>query len=166
MPPPDPWLISDELREHLDGTGLRELSDLAGNQQPTEFDSKVVDALLIYSKCSIARELSEKLIFVLVALECLLLKDQSEPIQVSIGERMAFMLGTSPKERKEVVGLVKKVYAQRSKFIHHGQPTADIESLRSFFRDAWAVLLSAVKLTKRLTKKEELLDYLEERKFS
>jgi len=57
---------------------------------------------LIYSRNSIATDISDKLLFVLVALESMLLKDSNEPLQKNIGERMAFLVGDSAQSRKVI----------------------------------------------------------------
>jgi len=56
------------------------------------------------------------MLFVAAAIESLLLKDPHEPIQKSLGERMAFLIGHSLAERKEIVKAVEGFYRIRSAF--------------------------------------------------
>ena len=55
-------------------------------------------------------EVADKLVFVLVSLESMLLKDSNEPITKNIGERMAFLIGQSMDERKAIIQNVDVAY--------------------------------------------------------
>ena len=54
------------------------------------------------------------------ALEMILLRNDTEPIQQNIGERMAFVVGRNVNERKAIINNFRRIYSVRSKFLHHG----------------------------------------------
>jgi hypothetical protein len=89
-PFPDRWLIDDSMLRQINDLGLVKLSDLLTQDKPTEFQKKLLSVLLMYSRNSRERKPVEKLVYVLVALESTLLKNQQEPIQQNVGERLAF----------------------------------------------------------------------------
>jgi len=68
------------------------------------------DVLQLHSRSSIAAGVSHKIVFVIAAIESLLLKDSNEPIQKNLGERMAFIIGESLEERKKIVANVEDFY--------------------------------------------------------
>ena len=123
------WLIDKSL-EQMPGT-LKALDSLASNTS-TELRRSLCDAMILHSRQSQAIEPSDKLVFALVALESILLRDTTEPIQENLGLRMAFLTGRSIQERKEIVRNVKDAYNARSAFVHHGQKTSQIEALNQF----------------------------------
>ncbi len=160
---PDAWVI-DRSTAELSGV-VEALSDLAESQQ-TEFRKTLYDAMLIYSRNSTTTEAADKLLFVLVALESVLLKDSNEPIQGNLADRMAFLIGKSLDERKDIVAVVKKVYATRSKFIHHGQTINDVTVLDKFLIYAWTSFLKLLGLRDQFKTRSELLVKLDEVKLS
>jgi hypothetical protein len=78
LPFPSPWEIP---REEHDRRLTKNLISLFASKERTDFQQRLFDALLIYSRNNLAKEPSEKLIFCLVAVESMLLKNQSELIQ-------------------------------------------------------------------------------------
>jgi hypothetical protein len=115
---------------------LSALHDLASNQT-TELRRSLYDALIIYSRQAHATELSDKLIFALAGLESLFLRDANEPIQKTLGERIAFLIGATLQERKGIVRNVAAIYKVRSAFVHHGQEPNDQQELDQFLQTAW-----------------------------
>lgn len=112
------------------------------------------------------KEPSDKLVYILVALETLLLKDPNEPIMQNISERMAFVVRDTVEERKSVVRLVKEIYSLRSKFIHHGQSIDNMERLEKFMAEAsWFFVKISMDINAYITK-EAFMEKLEEMKFS
>ena len=115
---------------------LASLHDLASNTK-TDFRRQLYDALLLYSRSSVTSDIAVKLVFVLVAIESILLKDFNEPIAKNIGEWMAFLVGDALEAKKAVVTNVDRIYKLRSAFIHHGDTIEDVEMVREFLGHAW-----------------------------
>lgn len=166
IPFPSPWELSDMMVEKLRPEGLDALHALLSLSEQSQFQQELLDALLIYSRNNITREPADKLIAILVALESLLLRNDSEPIQQNIGDRMAFMLGSTVDERLSIIRLVKDVYTMRSRFIHHGESLNDLELLQKFMSYSWILFLRLLQNHSRFKDRLALLDDLDRRKYS
>lgn len=168
---PSGWNI-DEARASLTPivpSGVLNLVDqLATHRDSTEFKHALYDAMILYSRASIEAEVSNKFVFVLAALESLLLKDGSEPIQGNLGERMAFLIATTVVERRDVVRNVKEFYSIRSAFIHHGQPATSEqrEIVDKFLFSAWLCFVRLLTRMDQYASRAQLFDELEELKLS
>ncbi len=132
----------------------------------TEFRRALFDALILHSRQAQALELSDKLVFALSALESLFLRDASEPIQKNLGERIAFLIGTSSEERKQIVGNVQEIYKIRSAFVHHGQVPRHQTSLDQFLRTTWTTFAELLRCRDQYKTKAALIGALEDRKMS
>jgi Apea-like HEPN len=121
---------------------------------------------LIYSRNSITTDPASKLVFILAALESILLKDSSEPIQGNLAERMAFIVGPSLAKRKEIVNIVKKTYGMRSKFIHHGETIDDLTVLDEFLGYAWLTFATLLEQRNQFGTRLDLITKLDEMKLS
>lgn len=133
---------------------------------PTRFCSEVLDALLIYTRAAFTADTVEKLLYVLSALESLLLKSDNEPIQQNIGERLAFYLAGSKEERKRIPKLVRSTYSLRSGFLHHGRTFSEQDTVVRFFilaRSFWQKLLSQLA---EHESKAALIEHMDDLKFS
>jgi hypothetical protein len=161
-PFPSFWEIP---RDVLDQGVIRNLVSLFAAEERTDFQRRLFEALLIYSRNNIAKEPSEKLIFCLVAIETMLLKNPSEPIQDNIAERMAYLLGDSSRERLEIETLVKRIYEIRSRFVHHGQRLTDMVTLAAFMEKVWVLFFHFILNMTTVETKDEMIEILRRRKY-
>lgn len=164
------WQLDHSYVADLRRSGLGVLSDLLTRTDKTDFQQKLLDALLQYSKNCLARDPSDKLVRILVALESVIVKDESEPLGKNIGERMAALIGTSVDERKQILSNVSKTYNLRSSFVHHGKRIGvdDLQTLTDFMMNAWRSLGSLIDLYYKhptLTR-DQFFAHLEERRLS
>jgi hypothetical protein len=157
------WNVEKERDFH---PGLIESLDDLSRNRITEFRRELLNAMLQYARNSISALTSDKLVFVLVSLESLLLKDGSEPITKNIGERMAFLVGQTVGERKAVIKCVTETYQVRSKFIHHGETVDDSVVVERFFELAWQCLRSLLHRRNDFKTKAALIEELENRKLA
>ena len=166
-PFPDRWELSaDQLAQmRTDLDSMHKLLSTAQSER-SSFQNDLLEAALIYSKNNLTKEPVEKLVFILVALESMLLKDDTESIQQNISERMAFLLGNSAVERRSIVTLVKACYGLRSRFLHHGQSMSDLENFQKFMMHSWVLFLRLLRSHEEFTSKDEMLERIEERKFA
>jgi hypothetical protein len=157
------WNVDTERSQFPD---LLSLLHRLASQTGNDFGDALLDAMLLYSRNSLTPDIADKLVFVLVSLESLLLKDSNEPITKNIGERMAFLIGNSVGERREILKNVDDTYRIRSAFIHHGDSPADLKTVSVFFGNAWSCFVALLRSTDRYSTKPELINTLEERKLS
>ncbi|MFL6260226.1 MAG: hypothetical protein ACJ76Y_10985 [Thermoanaerobaculia bacterium] len=165
LPVPDRWDLDNAKLDHLEALELSAIREMWIKSR-TNFQNQIIDALLIYSRSTMARDPTDKLIYIMVALESILVKDGSEAIQQNVGERLAFFLGKTVQERRDIVSLVKTCYSFRSQFVHHGQALKDLEEFARFMVYAWVFFLRLVKINEKYKERREFLDELENLKFS
>ena len=144
------------------------LSSILASEELTDFQEALLEALILYSRSSLAKQVSDKLIFILIALESIFLKDTGEPIQDAISLRMAYMQDVSVEKRRSIIANVKVVYKLRSSFIHHGHSISltDIKTLSEFMMNAWLSLAALILLAGTDITKEGFFDYLENRRLA
>jgi hypothetical protein len=103
LPNAPAWQLTSAELTRFGAEGFDAAGSLVMDEKLNQFQKSVRSALLAHSKGTTLPDLSDRLVYTCSALDSLLLKDQSEPIQQNVGERMAFLVATSPDERKEVV---------------------------------------------------------------
>ncbi len=157
------WLLDESIQLH---PGVLENLNRLALDQSTEFRRSLYDALILYSRQTLAAGVSDKLVFTFSALESMLLRDGNEPIQKNLGERMAFLIGQSVPERKDIVKNIDDVYRIRSAFVHHGQTARNVETVDRFLLNAWATFSRLMDFSAKYRTKAALIGDLEERKMS
>lgn len=113
----------------LNSTALSEMKemglDVAGalvtKPSRTEIEELLLTCMSLVARAAKAAQLHEKIVFTLAAAETLLLGNAAEPIQQSLGQRLAFLTSDSADSRKAVITLVKDSYKCRSAYLHHGR---------------------------------------------
>lgn len=127
----------------------------------TQFQQKLFDALLLYSRSSLARNRTDKLIYMLAPLESLLLRNDNEPIGDRVGRRMAFFLEQTAEGRAALITNVGVVYRARSAFLHHGATVDDFEALKTFMAHTWLFFLRALQNADQFQRLDDLLDAID-----
>jgi hypothetical protein len=161
-----PWSISDDLVSQMMLDGLKVIGNMLTLNNLTDFQKSLLNALMLYSRSSIAKNVNDKLVYILVSLESILLLGTSESIQQNVGERMAFIIGKNVNDRQAVIKNLKKAYALRSSFIHHGRSIKDFDIVRNFMRNAWLVFRTLIKNAEQFSSREQLIDMIERQKLS
>lgn len=143
-PLPYSWQISANDWARMSANHLGLLANLLDDTNLSDFQNRVRTSILTYSKGLTLRELGDRLVYSLSALEGLLLRDSSEPIQQNLGERLAFMLHKDPAERQEIVRIVREIYGIRSRYVHHQKSVSEQAAFEKFFPIARAALFGAL----------------------
>jgi hypothetical protein len=163
------WRLSGSMIANIRGEGLDLLGELLSKEKRTDFQNDVLNSILLYSKSSLAKNYADKLVYILVALESLLLRDSNEPIGTSLRERMAVLISQTIDGRLSVIKNVKDTYGLRSSFIHHGKSIGidELETLLTFMRNAWVCLhVILTKNANHFSTKIEFIDAVERFKLS
>ena len=143
------------------------LDNLLGlRSKRNQFQEKLLAALILYSRSAISKDLADKLVYILVALESIFLRNSSEPIQQNLGERIAFLIGDSLEKRKRIIKVTRETYTLRSGFVHHGRSIDDLEIMREFMLYAWQAIVSLIHQSNSVSTVDALLDMLDDRKLS
>jgi hypothetical protein len=157
-------ISAEHLREIQ--TALPALGALVDDANLSEFQERLRTCVLTYSKGATMPELSDRLVYSLSALEGLLLKDASEPIQQNIGERMAFMIAADTSTRQAIVSNIREVYHLRSQYVHHRRvPRVEQATIERFLVNAWATLRSALSNYARYRTKQDFIAAIDRLKF-
>ena len=165
---PPAWSI-DKARQMPLCSGLLEaLNDLASNSSNTEFRADLYGALQLHARHSVATEIAHKLVFVVAAAESIFLKNSSEPIQKNLGERLAFLIGTTLDERRKLIRNVDEFYKIRSGLIHHGRevPESQKDVVDEFFFNVWFSFATLLRARDRWKNRDAMFNTLEDRKLS
>lgn len=158
------WFATPDV-ERFPGL-LHLVSELADETKPkSDFQKRLLDAMLLYSRNSVAREPVDKLVYIFAALESMLLKNSSEPIQDNIALRVAHLVGEDMPSRKQIAATLKAVYSQRSSFVHHGLSIESAAAVSEFMVNAWTCFNSLMRRTGSVQSKDALIDQLDEKKF-
>ncbi len=155
-----------DRNKHLLPGLLEHLDALASDPTSTELRKSLLETLLIYAKNNLTLDPAEKLVFVLVSLESLLLRNDSEPIQSNLADRLAFLVGNTLEERKEIVAATRKTYALRSKFVHHARAIEDETLVDKFLDYAWQALANILVSLDKFESRENLISWLNDRKLT
>jgi hypothetical protein len=161
-----PWILKNEFIDMIRNNGLDILSDVLLQKNKKDFQSQVLNSLYMYSRCALAINVEDKLIYILVAIESVLLKNDSESIQQNIGERMAILVERTAEKRKQVIKKVKEVYAARSGFIHHGRTIDETESIATFMFNSYRFFQILIMDINKFENKLEFIEKIEEIKLS
>jgi hypothetical protein len=147
---------------------LEALSDLSSRRHSTNFKRDLYGALQLHSGHTVATDIAQKILYVTAAIESILIRDSNEPIQKNLGERLAFVVGDTVKERKEIVAIVDKFYRVRSDLFHHGRvvKTEHLSVVDDFFSKVWFAFLRLIAQSDQYTTKDLLITALEERKLT
>ncbi len=161
------WTITDNVLQFMQTSPFVKLESLLSNCNKNKFQEDLFNSLLIYSKHTLKRDVSDKIMYVLVSLESILLKNESEPIQQNLSDRIAFIISKDSKIRQYVAKKVKEVYQIRSKFIHHGVPTVEaFDTITEFFNLSWKVFKNIISNVDNFKTKEEFLSEIDNIKYS
>lgn len=161
------WTVDQPQIDMLKSAEFAAVHELLAQPSLNDFQRKLLDALVIYSKNTLRRELYDRLLYILVALESLLLKNESEPIQQNIADRIAFAIAKTAPERTSVVQTVKSIYGIRSRYLHHGAAGAEnLELVREFMGLVWRMFFSLIQNAHRFKTTQQCVDALDSIKYS
>ncbi len=158
--------ISKQDIEEIRRLGLGVINKVLSEPRKSDFQKKVLEALELYSKNNMLPDPQDKLIYILSAIESVLLKDPKEPIQKNLSERMALYIGKTYDQRIEIKINVEKIYNKRSKFLHHGSVIDESEMLTSFMKTAWIFIVKLIGDMDKYNTKQEFIEHIEVIKFS
>ncbi len=161
-------MINRELIQEFRNLGLNRISDLLAKDQESllSFENKVLNFLFLYSKASFTDEPVEKIVYVLSALESILLRSDNEPIQQNLGERLAFFISDQLEERKKIIKNLRSAYSIRSKYIHHGSSSSELETIKEFLFFVFRFFVLLINNCHLFGQKEDFLNYIDDKKLS
>ncbi len=157
-------VVSDQEITMMKQAGLEQLSALLAKEKRSQFEESFLSSLFLYSEAALSKNITDKLLHIIGALEMILLRNETEPIQQNVSERIAFVIGRDVEERKAIISNFKKVYNIRSRFVHHGIGSDEIDLIQEFMKYASAFFMSAIGTTEHYPTSEAFIGAIEERK--
>ncbi|MCY3738629.1 MAG: HEPN domain-containing protein [Gemmatimonadaceae bacterium] len=165
-PGDQPTVLSSTAIDDAYRIGLERVHEILLSENRSDLEQVVLEALLLYSRCTIAKDPADKLVYILVGLESVLLKDPNESIAQNLSERIAFLIARDLPKRKEIVQTTRDAYRIRSDFIHHGASPESLDTLREFMEIAWYSALALIGATRTLKSRGALIAELDDRRLS
>jgi hypothetical protein len=159
------WRIDNEYIAEMKSWGLDVLSDLLKEKNKTRFQEEVLNAYQLYSKSSLHRELADKLTYMLVPLEGLLLFDRNQTAQ-DMAERLVLLVDKSIQGRKEALATIERVYELRLSFVRGEHKEEDVAVVQNFMTITWAFFISLIGYVNRYRTKEEFIRAIDNLKLS
>ena len=161
-----PLAVGNNMIDHMYASGLATVSQLLSKSDLTNFEQTLLDALVLYSHATRERELASKIIYVLAALEGVFLKNDTEPIQQNLRERIATILGKTLDQKKEIIKIINTIYGTRSAYLHHAHTISQIEDLGKFMYFAFMSLTTAIQNHDRFPSSQEFIAAIDDLKLT
>jgi len=137
------------------------------NKYKNEFNKKIYEALKIYSKHTLKNNPFDKLLYIFMALESILLRNNTEAIQQNLAERIAFSIEKTSNGRQNVAKTIRNNYSMRSNYVHHGvQTIEEREEIDKLLDITWRMFIFLAHNINRFKTKEDFIKALEDLKYS
>ncbi|HOI31067.1 MAG TPA: HEPN domain-containing protein [Melioribacteraceae bacterium] len=151
-----------KLLADYEKTGFIKIFDIINKSDLSDFEDHLLNSAFLFSHAIESKNFQDKLVYSLVSLETLLLKDTSEPIQNTIGLRLSFLTRNNITDRKAVIELIKRAYKLRSSYIHHGKKSDDLEVLQKLQHLVWQSIVNLTNSINKFDSQAAFLEYIEE----
>lgn len=158
--------MSKAKLDEYNAIGLGKLSYLESSKSLTAFESSVLTFAFLYSKAAFTSDPMEKIVYMLSALESMLLKSENEPIQQNLAERVAFISTNDLSERKVLIKNIRDIYGLRSKYLHHGISQSESSIMTEFLHIVWVFFSLLLTSTERFDNKDQFLLHIDDLKYS
>jgi hypothetical protein len=146
--------------------GLDKVHDLLLNDQPSPFQRECLAALLQYSRSALKRDPSEKVLYIISALESIFASGAVEGgIGRSLEERLAIFIRSDLKERIDLTKTIRRVYGLRSAFVHRSLPVKDLKLVEGFMMDAMAAFRKLLLASLAYNDKDQFIGDLDHHRF-
>lgn len=150
---------------------IKRLFSLVPTKDLNSIESRINKTITWIGKGLLSGSNIESIISYCSALESLLIRDSktiiSPSIVASLSEYCAFLLGKSSASRKEIIGIVKSIYSERSAGTHGGKVSADTQIERTALYISRSMVFRLLELyPKKIKSEKELIDYVDAIKYS
>ncbi|TPI27772.1 hypothetical protein FJW08_22670 [Mesorhizobium sp. B3-2-1] len=159
------WRISKRDIIGFREENLAVVGSLLDLDKLSDFGRAIRSSILAFARAITFPELSDRLVFAFSAIEGLMLRNASEPIQQNVAERVAFLTTRVPDKRQKIVENFKSSYKMRSQYIHHRLTALDEIELDQVFVNIRTALAQAVANLQRFKTKDDFLAAIDRTKF-
>lgn len=147
-------------------TGLDKISSLLASESLKDFEKSVLNSVFLYSKSAFTSDPVEKVIYMLSSLESVLLKNESEPIQQNLAERVAVFTAKELDKRKFIIKTIKSVYGVRSRYLHHGHISSELKLISDFMMQVWVFFIQLLANIDQFKTQEEFVNAIDDHKLT
>src|SRR5712671_642318 len=147
-------------RDQLEQSGGWMISSSLAQGTACEYEEKLIESLLVYGRACYQLDPTDKLLQIMTALEMFALRNENEPIQAALADRLAFAITENPDVRQRIAGNLRTTYGLRSGRTHHGKSISDTETIEHFLQNVWAFFLTLIHGVGRYRTRVEFLDHL------
>jgi hypothetical protein len=161
-----PFPVNDETIKRMNEIGALEMG-LVLKKTPTsitDFERVLLRGIHWYAAGRAQREAENEFINLVICLETFLTPNDRSPIQNTIAEGVALILGNELAERKRFKTRIKSLYGMRSGVSHGGAKAindADLQWLRLI---SWHLVRWMIENKSRFDSQKKLMDWLEDKK--
>jgi len=143
--------------------GLKRVDDLLRAPTRTPLEEQLLHSMVLFSSALVSPEIEHRLIYALVSVESLFLKNDHEAITSNLASRIARVARHALPDRRSVVSDLRAVYDVRSRFIHHGERRGleTLELVNRSIQYCWDAIRNLLENT-RWTTKDEMLRALDD----
>lgn len=159
------WKLSEQEIERLTSGSLANLSYFFDGRPLNDFAQRVRRSFFGFCRAIGRYDAGDRLVGAVSALEYLLVRDKSEPLQYSVADRLAFLTAQTQSDRFEAARTYKRAYALRSGVVHHLAGVEEEEVADALFRLAFLAFHRAITGLSILDSREAFLDALDQVKF-
>ncbi len=112
----NPVVLDEKLSKRFERCGFRQLGSACASSEG--LPSRIRSAIDWLFESRLEPALPAAIVKTAIALESMLIFDQSEPLARSLSERIAFIVSQDPSTRQQISALFKKFYDARSGVVH------------------------------------------------
>lgn len=159
------WKLSAREIARLAETPLSYLAWFFDGRTLDGYGEHARSAFFAYCRALGRFEPVERLVGTITALERLLVRDQSEPLQHMVGERLAFLITRDPADRQRILKDYKAAYGLRSRAVHHLHGIDDEEAADRLFPHAFLAFYKAIMGLPLFATHKNFLDAIDQVKF-
>lgn len=160
------WRLDKEGIRKIREEGLDKISSLLASSSLKDFEKAVLNSFFLYSKSAFAADPVEKVVHILSSLESILLRNENEPIQQNLAERIAVFTSQGLEERKSIIKIIKSVYGVRSKYLHHGHTSSELKLIFDFMIRVRVFFMKLLANVDRFHTREEFVNAIDDHKLA
>lgn len=160
------WRLGQRDIIEIQKTGLDTISSILMSDSPTNFEESILNAIFLYSKSAFTADPVEKVVYMLSSLESILLKNENEPIQQNLAERIAVFTAQELTKRKAIIKMIKSIYGVRSRYLHHGHTSSELKLISEFMMQVWIFYIQLLANVAQFSTQEEFVNAIDDHKLS
>jgi len=160
------WRLTQGEIVQIRKAGLDTISRLLAAESLNGFEEAVLSSVLLYSKSVFTSDPVEKVVYMLSSMESILLRNENEPIQQNIAERIAVFTAQELNARKKIIKTIKSAYGIRSRYLHHGHTRSELAVISELMRCVWIFFEQLVANVARFRSKDDFVSAIDDHKLA